>query len=339
VRDAARVLNIDLWPVLEVDLRMAAEVQWPWSARAMDEAGAALDALGCGTAVTYAEAGGVGRALTLEARRRGVRTVGLQHGFIYRQWLNYLHEADEWAPAGTDRGVPAPDQTLLYDHWAEGHLRNLGHFPGSRLTVTGSPRLDVLAARLTARTPRERAETRYAFGVTRSDQRLVLLTAKFSEVKDDLPSLVAAIGTMPDVHLVIKAHPAETADAYAPLVASTANITVAAPDADLAALLGSADAVVTKNSTVALDGLALGIPALVIGLPNNLTPFVTAGAMLGADGPDATQERLAAVLYDQKVRVGLTDATNVFLSAHGIRPRGTAAVDAAAAILDVKASD
>jgi hypothetical protein len=305
----------------------------------MDEAGAALDALGCETAVTYAEAGGVGRALILEARRRGVRTVGLQHGFIYRQWLNYLHEADEWRPAGTDRGVPAPDQTLLYDRWAEGHLRHDGHFPEDALAVTGSPRLDVLAARLAARTAGERAETRQAFGVTRPEQRLVLLTAKFSEVKDDLPSLVAAIDTMPDAHLVIKAHPAETADVYAPLVANTAHITVAAPEADLAALLGSADAVVTKNSTVALDGLALGIPALVIGLPNNLTPFVEAGVMLGADGPGTTRERLAAVLYDQKVRVGLTDATGAFLAAHDIRARGTAAVDAAAAILHVKASD
>ena len=42
--------------------------------------------------VTYAEAGGWGRALVLEARRRGIASVGLQHGFIYRHWLNYRHE-------------------------------------------------------------------------------------------------------------------------------------------------------------------------------------------------------------------------------------------------------
>ena len=33
----------------------------------------------------------------LEARRRGIPTAGLQHGFIYRHWLNYLHEPDEMA--------------------------------------------------------------------------------------------------------------------------------------------------------------------------------------------------------------------------------------------------
>ena len=61
----------------------------------MDEAGAALDRLAPDVAVTYAEAGGWGRALMLEARRRGIPSVGLQHGFIYRHWLNYLHDADE----------------------------------------------------------------------------------------------------------------------------------------------------------------------------------------------------------------------------------------------------
>ena len=40
------------------------------------------------------------------------------------------------------------------------------------------------------------------------------------------------------------------------------------------------------NSTVAIDGLVLGVPALVIGLPNNLSPFVDAGVMLGAEAAD-----------------------------------------------------
>jgi capsule polysaccharide modification protein KpsS len=39
-----------------------------------------------------------------------------------------------------------------------------------------------------------------------------------------------------------------------------------------ASLLAAADAVVTMNSTVAIDALVLGVPALVIGLPNNLSP-------------------------------------------------------------------
>ena len=101
--------------------------------------------------MTYAEAGGWGRAIVLECRRRGIPSVGLQHGFIYRHWLNYLHEPDEMAAGSrsilTIVAFPSPTLTLA--------LRRLrGHAPDggrtlsrpSRSRVTGSPRLDALAA-------------------------------------------------------------------------------------------------------------------------------------------------------------------------------------------------
>jgi hypothetical protein len=40
----------------------------------------------------------------------------------------------------------------------------------------------------------------------------------------------------------------------------------------------------------------------VIGLPNNLTPFVDAGLMLGAGGAPEIRAGLAKVLYDQEFR-------------------------------------
>ncbi len=333
IREAARVDGVDLWAVLEADLRGAALVQWPWSARAMDEAGAALDALTPHTAVTYAEAGGVGRALVLEARRRGIRSIGLQHGFIYRHWLNYRHEPDEWDVRGDDRGVPAPELTLAFDGYTAGHLTTAGRFPPARVCVTGSPGRDDLVGRLRAVTPAVREAARTAAGVSAAAGRLAVLTAKFSEIRDDLPALVDAMRTMTDVHLAIKAHPAETTGVYMPIVSGIPNITVLGAEADLAALLAAADVIVTKNSTVAVDGLVLGIPALVIGLPNNLSPLVDAGVMAGAGTGDAITAALRRVLYDQETRHRLRAAADDFVAAQDLRARGTAADDAAAIIL------
>lgn len=333
LRDAARIDDVDLWPIVDIDLRGAATVQWPWSARSMDEAAAALDLLEPDTIVTYAEAGGWGRALTLEARRRGVRSVGLQHGFIYRHWLNYRHEPDEFDAHGDDRGCPVPDLTLLYDGFAEHTLRTLGRYAPERLAVTGSPRLDALAARLAATTEADRAACRRQAGVTRDDERLVLLAAKFSEVRDDLPPLVAAVREVPGVRLAIKAHPAEVPEVYAGVVGDAPTVSVLGAEADLAGLLGAADLVVTKNSTVALDGIVLGLPALVIGLPNNLSPFVEAGAMAGAE-PGTIGEVLRAVLYDRETRARLQEAAGAFCARYGLVARGTAASDSAAAIIE-----
>lgn len=336
IRQAAIIHGCDLWAVLEPALRGVAEVQWPWSARAMDEAGAAIDALGCHTVVTYAEAGGWGRALVLEARRRGVRSVGLQHGFIYRHWLNYLHEPDEFQPAGPaqgDAGFPAPDLTLLFDRYAEAHLRSAGAFPAGRLEVTGSARLDELLVRVAACSDADRLAARAAAGAVRPDQKLAVLTAKFTEVRDALPALMEAIRRRPDIHLAIKAHPAEVGDVYLPCTTGLPNVSIVPADADLARLLAAADAVVTRNSTVALDALVLGLPALVIGLPNNLSPFVETGVMLGADGADGIAKALEELMYDRNVRARLGAAVHTFIEQYGLRGQGSAAARAASAIL------
>lgn len=340
IREAGRIHGCDLWPVLEHELRGAALVQWPWSARAMDEAGAAIDALQCQTVVTYAEAGGWGRALILEARRRGVGSIGLQHGFIYRHWLNYLHEPDEMDPLGPDRGFPAPDKTLLFDRYAEAHLRTAGAFPADRLIVTGSPGRDALVARIGTFTGDDRAAARQAAGAGQPEQKLAVLAAKFTEIRDVLPALMGAVRRHPGIHLAIKAHPAETPDVYAPFTAGLPNVTVLGADADLARLLWAADALVTLNSTVAIDALALGLPgglpALVIGRPSNLSPFVEEGVMLGAEGETGIEEGLRRLLYDREVRTQVTAAAGVFVARYGLTATGTAAARAADVILEMR---
>ena len=335
IREAAIYRSCDLWPVLQPELEAVALLQWPWSARAMNEAGAALDALDPGAVVTYAEAGGWGRAIVLEARRRNIPSVGLQHGFIYRHWLNYQHQPDEIAPLDGDRGCPLPDRTLLFDRYAESHLREAGHFPPDRLEVTGNARLDALVASF-EQMRSSRALVRESFGIG-GDQPLIVLAAKFTEIRDVLPNLVKAVGALPGIRLLIKAHPAEAPSDYLATIGGTANISMAPDEADLARLLVAADAMVTMNSTVAIDGLVLGVPALVIGLPNNLSPFVEAGAMLGADSTDQIRERLQSLLYDRESRAAVISRGAAFASQYALRSDGRAADRAANTILGLAA--
>lgn len=331
IRQASALKGYDLWPIVRRELHAVAMLQWPWSAKAMDEAGAALDELDPASVVTYAEAGGWGRALMLESRRRGIPSVGLQHGFIYRHWLNYLHEPDEFRPAGPDRGCPVPDVTLLFDRYAEQHLLESGHFPVSSVQVTGNARLDLLVSHCATLKPMRDA-LRREFCST-PDQPLAVLAAKFSEIRGVLGDLAAAVRDLPGMRLVIKPHPAETPEAYAGITAATPNISIAAVDTDLARLLTAADAIITMNSTVAIDGLVLGLPALVIGLPNNLSPIVDAGAMLGASGTEDIRRQLEALLYDAQVRRSVIDAGAAFARRYELASDGQAATRTANAIL------
>ena len=340
LRQHAIVAGYDCWSVVREQLAGIALLQWPWSARAMDEAGAALDALRPAVVLTYAEAGGWGRALVLEARRRAIPSTGLQHGFIYRSWLNYLHESDEVHPdAGnpSDAGFPAPTQTLLFDDYARMHLEQQGRFPPASLTVTGSPRLDALVRTARALSDADIDRARRAAGAEPS-RALVLFAAKYRQARHVLGALAEVIAEMSDVQLAIKTHPAETADEYAPVSAGRTNVCVLPPDAPLAPLVRASRAIVTVNSTVALDAAVLGIPALVIGLPNNLSPFVDAGIMAGASNAAEIGTALRRILYDEQFRLQLERARSVYLRRFGMSATGEAAGRAADAIVELTRS-
>ena len=337
LRDCAHVRDYGIWPILASELRGVARLQFPWSARAMDEAAAALDACRPRLIVTYAEAGGWGRALMLEARRRGIATAGLQHGFIYRHWLNYLHAEDEMMPSPGnrhDRGFPRPDLTLLYDDHAADHLREHGHFPEQSLRVTGSPALDALAAAFAHVTDADRARVRAQLGAA-PDDRLVLVVSKFTQIGAAIPALAAAASSLPGVRLVIKPHPAETPDPYIAATSNAPRVTIAPPALDLASLLAAARLLVTVNSTVAIDAMTLGVPTLAVLLPNNLTPFVQAGAMAGTaslDGPDGLPGLLASLTQDDQAHAALVARAGAFAETHGIRADGLAAARAVEAM-------
>ena len=199
IRAAAVIGGYDLWPLVEEQWRGVADLQLPWSARAMDEAGAALDALQPEVALTYAEAGGWGRALMLESRRRGIATAALQHGFIYRHWLNYLHEPDEMAPSPAnpaDRGFPRPDCTLIFDEFTREHLEQRGHFPAEALRVTGSARLDAIVAAARGFDPAARSALRAELGAG-ADVPIVVVAAKYVQLGAAFGALVAAAARCP----------------------------------------------------------------------------------------------------------------------------------------------
>lgn len=333
IREHAAIDGIDCWPIVREELAGVASLQWPWSVRAMDEAGAALETLQPGCVLTYAEAGGWGRALMLECRRRGIPSAGLQHGFIYRHWLNYLHEPDEMtADPGNpdDDGFPRPDITVLFDEYAAQHLTTRGSFPPESLTVAGSPRLDALVRSARAV---DLAEAQSAKGEARSAREgpMLLLVAKYREARRPLAEFLDAAAKFPDVQVAIKTHPAETPDVYDEVMSGKSNVVVLPASEPLAPLLRASRAIVTVNSTVALDAAVLGVPALVIGLPNNLSPFVEAGAMAGASA--GMEGALRQILYDEKFRQQLERARGLLLARFRILSDGGAAERSAEAVL------
>ena len=115
-----------------------------------------------------------------------------------------------------------------------------------------------------------------------TDAPIVVVAAKYVQLGAAFGALVAAARAMPEIRLVIKPHPAEGAGPYLAASQGVDNVVMAPPSAGLGQLTAVASALVTANSTAAIEAMPLGVPTLVVALPNNLSPFVDAGAMAGA---------------------------------------------------------
>jgi hypothetical protein len=336
LRDRAILRGCDLTSLLERQLDGIAQLQFPWSALAMDEAAAALDALEPSVAFTYAEAGGWGRALALECRRRGVPLVALQHGFIYRHWLNYQHEPDEVVASPSnpcDKGFPAPKLTLLHDELARRHLLDAGRFDPASLRIVGSTRLDRLAASARSLDDGSRARLRARVSA-RDGDAIVLVAAKSTQIAGALEAVIDAVRHLDGVRLVIKCHPADTKEPYERAAAGATNVTVVGADFDLGSLIVVSRLLITVNSTAAIEAMALGVPSLVVALPNNLTPLVNAGVMAGATDAASIAGAVKALLYHQDDRVALAHRSAEFLTRNHIVSDGRAADRAADAVLE-----
>jgi hypothetical protein len=149
---------------------------------------------------------------------------------------------------------------------------------------------------------------------------VVLVAAKHAQLGPWFKALVTAAGGRTDVAILVKPHPAEGDAPYLADAEGASHVHVAPAGADLARLTAIARVLVTANSTAAIEAMALDVPALVVGLPTNLTPFVDAGAMMGAATLHELAPALNAVIDDETVRARLAECRRAFVDRYGMVP-------------------
>ena len=298
----ARAGGYDVWDLIAPELQGIATLQFPWSARAMDEAGAAMELARPRLVLTYAEAGGWGRAIMLEARRRGIAS----RRHPARLHLSALAQLP--ARAGRDAAVRVDDPgSRLPAARPDGGLRSGCRAPSRgrrRVPAIGAGRHRQPGTRRARRSrPGHRPGRRARRPVPPSASRMAI-GPRWSSRSG--PSSGAGCRCWRRRSATGRVDWPPGANAAGGQAASGGNRrrlrrcggshlgrAPGPPTLDLPTLLAACDLVVTVNSTVAIDAMALGIPALSVGVPNNLTPFVVAGGIAGVCHPSELQPVLA----------------------------------------------
>ena len=81
--------------------------------------------------------------------------------------------------------------------------------------------------------------------------------------------------------------------------------------------------------------MTLGIPALTVSLPNNLSPLVKAGVMVGLAADEPIAPVIRELLYDEARRSALDDAIHAFVTRYDLRADGRAVERTADAIMNL----
>ena len=237
-----------------------------------------------GGVVTYAEAGGWGRALILESRRRK-HSLGRAPARLHLPALAELPARARRDGEPDDRRVPASVADAAVRRLrgaAPARARPLSARDARRHRQRAPGRDGHARWRRSRQTPGELLREALAIG---AEEEIVVVTTKEKEARGSLGGLIDAAAAPARRHDRDQASPRGNRRRLR-------GIPPGAPARDgrgrrgvaLAAAGSRARAVVTVNSTVALDAAVMGVPALVLGLPNNLSPFVDAGAMAGSRG-------------------------------------------------------
>jgi hypothetical protein len=79
--------------------------------------------------------------------------------------------------------------------------------------------------------------------------------------------------------------------------------------------------------------MVMGVPSLVLAMPNNLTPFVEAGAMAGVVDGEAIGPALRSLLADERGREALLRRSAAFMARYRVGSDGGAARRAAEEIV------
>jgi hypothetical protein len=191
------------------------------------------------------------------AKSNGIKTIGIQHGAIHD-----LHPAYMFTLQDRKRKI-VPDHTLVWgEHWKE-LLTIKGNYDPESLTITGQVRTDIIQAL---------KNKKIAHSLNIPENHKVVLFA--SQLQQD-PALreqsaldvFESIKDIPQVHLIVKLHPAEKNDSnyYKALAAKAGckNYQIVL-NTDLYLLISLSNIVVTCFSTVGAETVYFSKPLIIL---------------------------------------------------------------------------
>jgi hypothetical protein len=219
-------------------------------------------------AMSY-ETGAYARAVIVAAWERKIPTLGVQHGFITPDSVEYIH----MRTSGSDyeRACPIPTKTVLGGQYSAELLTKLSSYPEDSVAITGYTKHDDLAELKHNEATLDREKLLKGLGLSPGAKTIMIASGGFHSKygwipeydREVLERMVNLSTSRPDIQLLVRLHPMEDG-------AMQREVTEGGPGkaaivkGERNDLLWASDILVTVNSVVALDALILGKPVMML---------------------------------------------------------------------------
>ncbi len=197
------------------------------------------------------------RICAIIARRQGIPSLVVQHGMFGSDEVN-----KDWIGGF----VPLTANKIAV--WGPRDKRDIVKrgVSGSRVLVTGAPRMDPMHKMCF-----DREKFRKRIGL-KPDEKMILLAPPPSKFKywTMLETTLEAMKRFPGYRLVVKVHPCVEKEDYLEISGKQSKGIIVLKDVGLHKLIDISSAVITYDSSLAVEALALGKPVILI---KNIDPW------------------------------------------------------------------
>lgn len=251
-------------------------------------------------AMTY-ETGAYARAAIVAAWEKGIPTLGVQHGFITPNSVEYLHPRT--ARSRSEEGCPVPTKTTLGGQYSVEILTNLSSYGENAVEVTGYTRHDDLAELKRNESRLSKRELLASLGLSAAAKTIMIASGGFHSKygwtpeydKVILQTLLTLSEARPDTQLLVRLHPMEDGVMQCEIIGKH-HERCKIVKGERNDLLWASDLLVTVNSALALDALILGKPILMLEGGGENVPIVDLGNAATFYSLENLSERVTNVL-------------------------------------------
>ena len=267
------------------------------------------------------ETGPIALSIILASEKFDIKTIGLQHGYIYPG--NPMYHYYNFREKTSLLGFPTPKTMLVFGEYVKKMLTTIG-YPKDRLLIFGNSNFFQLKEIETSLQQRSLYEK---YKIDKNQKIILFATGKLqpfysSHGKYDYDikiweKLIIDFKNDEKIFLVLKPHPSEkNISVYEKLISKHSSLNSCIIDGDLFELLHLSSVIVTVFSSVMIDALCLKKPVIRVKFPGDINTIFDESNSIISTKIDSLSSNILELFSSKQLSKDLLTNSISFVQAH-----------------------